>query len=213
MHRGIRNVGRNLLRLSKSRVSTWNHGQFQAVREGGFMMRSSRHLSALKDSVAGATSERAAVGIVPKPLDSEEVAQLCELLKNPPSGEEEFLLEQLKNRVPPGVDEAAYVKASFLTSVAKGEVTSPLVSKELATELLGTMQGGYNIMTLIELLEDATLGPIAGKALNNTLLMFDSFYDVETKAKAGNENAKKVMQSWADAEWFLSKPDFLRRLL
>lgn len=151
--------------------------------------------------------ERAAQGIVPKPLDAEQTASLVELLKNPPAGEEEILIDLLENRIPPGVDEAAYVKACFLAAVAKGEANSPLVSKEKAVELLGTMQGGYNIESLIGLLEDEALAPIAAKALSHTLLMFDSFYDVEEKAKAGNVHAKQIMQSWADAEWFLSKPN------
>ncbi|EGQ7817645.1 bifunctional aconitate hydratase 2/2-methylisocitrate dehydratase [Vibrio parahaemolyticus] len=150
--------------------------------------------------------ERAAEGVVPKPLDAEQVAGLVELLKNPPQGEEEFILDLLENRIPPGVDEAAYVKAGFLTAVAKGEVSSPLVSQEKAAELLGTMQGGYNIAPLVELLDDEALAEIAVKALSHTLLMFDAFYDVEEKAKAGNAHAQKVLQSWADAEWFLSKP-------
>ncbi len=150
--------------------------------------------------------ERAAEGVVPKPLDAEQVAGLVELLKNPPQGEEEFILDLLENRIPPGVDEAAYVKAGFLTAVAKGEVSSPLVSREKAAELLGTMQGGYNIAPLVELLDDGALAEIAVKALSHTLLMFDAFYDVEEKAKAGNAHAQKVLQSWADAEWFLSKP-------
>ncbi|HHG3023725.1 TPA: bifunctional aconitate hydratase 2/2-methylisocitrate dehydratase [Vibrio parahaemolyticus] len=150
--------------------------------------------------------ERAAEGVVPKPLDAEQVAGLVELLKNPPQGEEEFILDLLENRIPPGVDEAAYVKAGFLTAVAKGEVSSPLVSREKAAELLGTMQGGYNIAPLVELLDDEALAEIAVKALSHTLLMFDAFYDVEEKAKAGNAHAQKVLQSWADAEWFLSKP-------
>ncbi|EGQ8515162.1 TPA: bifunctional aconitate hydratase 2/2-methylisocitrate dehydratase [Vibrio parahaemolyticus] len=150
--------------------------------------------------------ERAAEGVVPKPLDAEQVAGLVELLKNPPQGEEEFILDLLENRIPPGVDEAAYVKAGFLTAVAKGEVSSPLVSREKAAELLGTMQGGYNIAPLVELLDDEALAEIAVKALSHTLLMFDAFYDVEEKAKAGNAHAQNVLQSWADAEWFLSKP-------
>lgn len=149
--------------------------------------------------------ERAAEGVVPKPLDAEQVAGLIELVKNPPQGEEAFILDLLENRIPPGVDEAAYVKAGFLTAVAKGEVASPLVSREKAAQLLGTMQGGYNIESLIELLEDAALAPIAVTALSHTLLMFDSFYDVEEKAKAGNVHAQQVLQSWADAEWFTSK--------
>ncbi|HDM8162976.1 TPA: bifunctional aconitate hydratase 2/2-methylisocitrate dehydratase [Vibrio harveyi] len=149
--------------------------------------------------------ERAAEGVVPKPLDAEQVAGLVELLKNPPQGEEAFILDLLENRIPPGVDEAAYVKAGFLMAVAKGEVESPLVSREKAAELLGTMQGGYNIAPLVEFLEDDLLAPIAVKALSHTLLMFDAFYDVEEKAKAGNAFAKQVLQSWADAEWFTSK--------
>ncbi len=156
--------------------------------------------------------ERAAEGVVPKPLDAEQVAGLVELLKNPPQGEETFILDLLENRIPPGVDEAAYVKAGFLTAVTKGEVTSPLVSREKAAELLGTMQGGYNIEPLIALLEDEQLAPIAVKALSHTLLMFDAFYDVEEKAKGGNAHAQAVLQSWAEAEWFLSKPELQEKI-
>lgn len=152
-------------------------------------------------------AERAAEGIAPKPLDATQMAALVELLKNPPQGEAEFLLDLLINRVPPGVDEAAYVKAGFLAAIAKGEAASPLISPEKAIELLGTMQGGYNIHPLIDALENEKLAPIAVKALSHTLLMFDNFYDVEEKAKAGNPHAKQVVQSWADAEWYLSRPD------
>ncbi|ASG06597.1 bifunctional aconitate hydratase 2/2-methylisocitrate dehydratase [Vibrio anguillarum] len=151
-------------------------------------------------------AERAAEGVVPRPLNAEQVAGLVELLKNPPQGEEAFMLDLLENRIPPGVDEAAYVKAGFLTAITKGEVSSPLVSRAKAAQLLGTMQGGYNIEPLVSLLDDAELAPIAADALSRTLLMFDAFYDVEEKAKAGNAHAQKVLQSWADAEWFLSKP-------
>ncbi len=149
--------------------------------------------------------ERAEQGIVPKPLSAAQVTDLVELLKTPPAGEEEFLLDLLAHRIPAGVDEAAYVKAAFLSAVAKGEETSPLLNRKRAVELLGTMLGGYNIATLVELLEDAELGELAGKQLNHTLLMFDAFHDVADLAKAGNANAKNVMQSWADAEWFTSK--------
>ncbi|WP_135382737.1 bifunctional aconitate hydratase 2/2-methylisocitrate dehydratase [Vibrio tasmaniensis] len=149
--------------------------------------------------------ERAAEGVVPRPLDAEQVAGLVELLKNPPQGEEEIILDLLENRIPPGVDEAAYVKAGFLTAITKGEVASPLVSKAKAAQLLGTMQGGYNIESLVSLLDDAELAPIAVKALSHTLLMFDAFYDVEDKAKADNASAQQVLQSWADAEWFTAK--------
>ncbi|MEB5971939.1 bifunctional aconitate hydratase 2/2-methylisocitrate dehydratase [Pantoea dispersa] len=157
-------------------------------------------------------AERAAQGIVPKPLDASQMAALVELLKNPPAGEEEFLTDLLVNRVPPGVDEAAYVKAGFLAAITKGEAHSPLVTREKAVELLGTMQGGYNIHALIEALDDDALAPIAAEALSHTLLMFDNFYDVEEKAKAGNPHAKKILQSWADAEWFLKRPKLAEKI-
>ncbi|BAN95003.1 aconitate hydratase 2 [Plautia stali symbiont] len=157
-------------------------------------------------------AERAAQGIVPKPLDASQMAVLVELLKNPPAGEEEFLTDLLVNRVPSGVDEAAYVKAGFLAAIAKGEAHSPLVTREKAVELLGTMQGGYNIHALIEALDDDALAPIAAEALSHTLLMFDNFYDVEEKAKAGNPHAKKILQSWADAEWFLKRPKLAEKI-
>ncbi|UNH29876.1 bifunctional aconitate hydratase 2/2-methylisocitrate dehydratase [Moellerella wisconsensis] len=157
-------------------------------------------------------AERAAQGIVPTPLNAAQVAELVELLKNPPQGEEEFLLDLLINRVPPGVDEAAYVKAGFLAALAKGEASSPLITPEKAIELLGTMQGGYNIHALVEALDNEKLAPIAAKALSHTLLMFDSFYDVEEKAKAGNAYAKQIMESWANAEWFLSRPELAEKL-
>ncbi|WP_163557480.1 bifunctional aconitate hydratase 2/2-methylisocitrate dehydratase [Halomonas sp. NO4] len=150
--------------------------------------------------------ERAAEGVPPKPLNAEQVAELVELLKNPPAGEEEAILDLITNRVPPGVDEAAYVKAGFLTAIAKGETSSPLIDKVHAVKLLGTMQGGYNIVSLVELLDDADLAKEVGEQLKHTLLMFDAFHDVEERAKVGNAVAKDVIQSWADAEWFLSKP-------
>jgi len=157
-------------------------------------------------------AERAAEGIVPKPLDAEQVAALVELLKQLPAGEEAFLLDLLENRIPAGVDEAAYVKAGFLTAIAKGEATSPLLTAEKATELLGTMLGGYNVAPLIELLDNATLAPIAAKALSQILLIFDAFHDVQEKAEAGNAYAKQVLQSWADAEWFTAKPEVPEKL-
>ena len=150
--------------------------------------------------------ERAAQGVVPQPLNAEQTAGLVDLLKNPPAGEEEFLLDLLTNRVPPGVDEAAYVKAAFLSAVAKGEATSPLLNKVRAVELLGTMQGGYNIATMVELLDSEELAATAAEQLKHTLLMFDAFHDVAERAKNGNPHAKAVLQSWADGEWFTNKP-------
>ncbi|MCW7547638.1 bifunctional aconitate hydratase 2/2-methylisocitrate dehydratase [Photorhabdus sp. APURE] len=157
-------------------------------------------------------AERAAQGVVPKPLDATQAAALVELLKSPPKGEEDFLLDLLINRVPPGVDEAAYVKAGFLAAIVKGETISPLITQEKAVELLGTMQGGYNIHPLIDALDNEKLAPIAAKALSHTLLMFDNFYDVEEKAKAGNPQAKQIMQSWADAQWYLERPELAEKI-
>ncbi|MCS4282109.1 aconitate hydratase 2/2-methylisocitrate dehydratase [Pseudomonas sp. BIGb0278] len=155
--------------------------------------------------------ERKALGIVPQPLNAEQTAGLVELLKNPPAGEEAFLVDLITNRVPPGVDEAAYVKAGFLSAIAKGEATSPLLDRKHATELLGTMQGGYNIETLVALLDDAELAAVAAEQLKHTLLMFDAFHDVAEKAKAGNAHAKAVLESWANGEWFTKRPEIAEK--
>lgn len=160
-------------------------------------------LKAYRDHVA----ERAALGIPPLPLDAKQVAALIELIKSPPAGEAEFLLDLLTHRVPPGVDDAAKVKASFLSAVAHGDVNVALISRAKATELLGTMVGGYNVKPLIDLLDHADVAAIAAQALKKTLLMFDFFHDVAVKAQAGNAMAKEVMQSWADAEWFTTRPE------
>ncbi|MAT93274.1 MAG: bifunctional aconitate hydratase 2/2-methylisocitrate dehydratase [Halioglobus sp.] len=160
-------------------------------------------LDAYREHVA----ERAAQNIPPKPLSAEQVAGLVDLLKNPPAGEESFLLELISTRVPPGVDEAAYVKAGFLSAVARGEAESPLIDRPAAIKLLGNMHGGYNIETLVGLLPDAELGEAAAAELKHTLLMFDAFHDVEELARGGNENAKAVLQSWADGEWFTDQPE------
>lgn len=146
--------------------------------------------------------ERAALGIPPLALSAQQTADLIELIKNPPAGEEEFLVDLLTHRVPAGVDDAAKVKASYLAAIAFGKEKTPLISPEKATELLGTMLGGFNIAPLVELLENEQLGQIAANALKNTLLMFDAFHDVREKAEGGNKFAKEVLQSWADAEWF-----------
>ena len=165
-------------------------------------------LEAYREHVA----ERAKQNIPPLPLNAQQVADLVELLKNPPVGEEAFLLELLSQRVPAGVDEAAYVKAGFLAAIAKGEAQSPLIDKNKAVELLGTMLGGYNIAALIDALDDSEVADTAVKALSHTLLMFDAFHDVREKAEAGNEYAQQVMQSWADAEWFTSRPPLAEKI-
>ncbi|QWD79051.1 bifunctional aconitate hydratase 2/2-methylisocitrate dehydratase [Polynucleobacter sp. MWH-Spelu-300-X4] len=160
-------------------------------------------LKAYRDHVA----ERAALGIPPLPLSAQQTSELIELLKNPPKGEESTLVELITYRVPAGVDDAAKVKASYLAAVAFGKEKTPLITRETATQLLGTMLGGYNISPLIDLLDDAAVGKIAADGLKKTLLMFDQFHDVKEKADKGNANAKAVLQSWADAEWFTSRPE------
>jgi aconitate hydratase 2/2-methylisocitrate dehydratase len=165
-------------------------------------------LNAYRQHVA----ERAALGIPPLPLDAKQTAELVELIKQPPSGEAPFLLELLTQRVPPGVDDAAKVKASFLAALAHGDLAVALISKDKATELLGTMVGGYNVKPLIDLLDDADVAATAAAGLKKTLLMFDFFHDVAHKAKAGNRKAQEVIQSWADADWFTSRPEVARQI-
>ena len=155
--------------------------------------------------------ERAAEGVVPKPLNAEQVNGLVELFKSPPAGEEDFMTDLLENRIPAGVDDAAYVKAAFLAAIAKGEAISPIINNVRATELLGTMLGGYNIEPLISLLDDQATAATAASALSKTLLMFDAFHDVVEKSKS-NEHAMSVLQSWANAEWFLNKEDVAEKI-
>jgi len=160
-------------------------------------------LKTYRDHVA----ERAALGIPPLPLSAKQTAELIELLKNPPKGEEATLVDLITHRVPAGVDDAAKVKASYLAAVAHGTEKCALLSPEKATELLGTMLGGFNLTPLIDLLDNPACAPIAAEGLKKTLLMFDQFHDVKEKADKGNALAKAVVQSWADAEWFTSRPE------
>jgi len=159
---------------------------------------------------AAHVQERASQQLPPLPLSAEQVAQLVELLKTPPAGEEKLLVDLLENRVPAGVDQAAYVKAAFLSDIAHGKAVSPLVSAEKAVALLGTMLGGYNVQALVGLLDLSATNPAmadaAVKALSQTILMFDAFHDVDEKMKAGNLHAKKLIESWANAEWFTNVP-------
>lgn len=150
--------------------------------------------------------KRAAEGLPPLALNVEQTAELVELLKNPPAGEGALLVELLTYRVPPGVDQAAYVKAGFLAAIAKGETDCALIDKAHATTLLGTMLGGYNIAPLIDLLDDSDVAPLAAEALSKTLLIFDAYHDVVEKAK-DNNIARQVVQSWADADWFTSRDE------
>ena len=152
-------------------------------------------------------AERSKLGIPPLPLTAEQTSQLCELLKHPPEDQKEELLSLLRDRVPPGVDEAAYVKAGFLTAIAKEEITCPLISPQGAIDLLGTMMGGYNVQSLVELLKssDTTLASEAATALSKTLLVFDAFNEV-LELSQGNPYAKQVIDAWAEATWFTNKP-------
>ena len=159
------------------------------------------------ESYRAHVAERAAQGIPPLPLSAKQTQELIDLLKNPPKGEEQALVELITYRVPAGVDDAAKVKAEFLAKVANGEVSCPLISRAKATELLGTMLGGYNVKPLIDVLADAEVGAVAAEALKKTLLVFDFFNDVKALADKGVANAKAVVQSWADAEWFTSRPE------
>ena len=152
-------------------------------------------------------AERATLGIPPLPLSAKQTGEVIELLKNPPQGEESTLVDLITYRVPAGVDDAAKVKASYLAAVAHGTEKCPLISRVKATELLGTMLGGYNISPMIDLLDDAVVAEAAANGLKKTLLMFDQFHDVKEKADKGNAQAKAVLQSWADAEWFTSRPE------
>ena len=154
------------------------------------------------ESYRAHAAERAALGIPPLPLTAKQTEELIALLKNPPKGEEQFLVELIAYRVPAGVDDAAKIKAEFLAQVAKGAESCALISKSKATELLGTMLGGFNVKPLIDVLGDAEVAPVAAEALKKTLLVFDFFHDVKELADQGNANAKSVLQSWADAEWF-----------
>ncbi len=157
-------------------------------------------------------AERAAQGIVPQPLDAQQTADLVELLKAPPKGEEDFLMNLLTQRVPAGVDDAAYVKAGFLAAVSKGEINCPLIDNIKAIEILGSMLGGFNILPLVEALDDDKLAEASAKALSGTLLVFDAFHDVKEKADKGNAAAKQVMQAWADAQWFTSKEEVAKKI-
>jgi aconitate hydratase 2/2-methylisocitrate dehydratase len=159
------------------------------------------------ESYRAHVAERAALGIPPLPLSAKQVEELIGLLKNPPQGEEQALVELITHRVPAGVDDAAKVKAEFLAKLAKGEESCALISKAKATELLGTMLGGYNVKPMIDVLGDAEVGAVAAEGLKKTLLVFDFFHDVKELADKGNANAKAVLQSWADAEWFTSRPE------
>merc|ERR1719353_2484699 len=184
---------------SAARRGLMQHARFNQM--GGV-----RFASAFMESYDKLVAERAEQGVPPLPLNAEQVSELVNVAKDP-KDEADRALELLSQRIPPGVDEAAAVKVAFLNAVATGETSSPIVSKQDAVKLLGTMQGGYCVEPLVNLLEDAELGELAADQLKHIMLVYDAFYDVVDKHKAGNKNATAVLESWAEAEWFLSKPD------
>ncbi|KAJ9436533.1 Aconitate hydratase B, partial [Diplonema papillatum] len=179
-----------------------------AMRVAAFRRLQLRWASAFVEKYNSSVAERGEIGLPAKSLDAAQVAELVELAKNPPADEKDLIKELLSQMVPAGVDEAAYVKAAFLADVALGKTKCDLYSREDAVKLLGTMQGGYNVVTLVELLSDADakIAELACDELKHTILVFDAFHDVEELSKT-NKHAKAVMQSWADAEWFLSRPE------
>jgi aconitate hydratase 2/2-methylisocitrate dehydratase len=158
-------------------------------------------------------NERAAVGVPPLPLTSVQADDVMKLLQDPPAEHRDLLLELLAERIAPGVDPAAKVKADFLGAVARGEKTSPLVSPERAVELLGTMLGGYNVTHLIDLLQHESLADAAADALERTLFVFDGFDAVRDLAEGGNAAAQRVLKSWAEAEWFTRRPEVPRHVV
>ena len=199
-------------RALASRVLAPMTGSLLPASVASIAGRSTRAASTFLTEYDAHVAERATQNIAPKPLDAKQVASLCEQLESPPSGDEAVLMDMFENRVPPGVDEAAYVKASWLAAVVEGKASSPLVDAAKAIEILGTMQGGYNIAPMVTALDDPTLGPLAADQLSTTLLVFDAFHDVEAKARAGNEHAVRVMKSWADAEWFTRRPKVAEKI-
>merc|ERR1711871_106821 len=166
-----------------------------------------RNISELKKNLEYSINARISQNIEPKILEYNQVKQLCENIKNPEKNEKEFLLEQFENRIPPGVDNTSHLKASFLNSICFDEINCDLIDKKKAIKILGTMQGGYNIEPLINMLDDEEFGKYASEELSQMILIFDYFYDIEKKAKNGNKYAQKVLESWANAEWFLSNPE------
>ena len=163
--------------------------------------------SAFMQTYQAHVAERAAQGIPPLPLSAQQTGDVIEQLKNPAAGEGPALVELISHRVPAGVDNAAKVKASYLAAVAHGTEKCSLITPAQATQLLGTMLGGYNLTPLIDLLDNEAVAAVAAVGLKKTLLMFDQFHDVKAKADQGNAHAKGVLQSWADAEWFTSRPE------
>ena len=200
----------NIPTTSSSASHSYSPLTFQRRSYSASSSRSSPFLASYQELVDARAQEADGIGVPPTPLSAEQVSQLIDELKAGPKDDAtaEELLHLLSHRVPPGVDEAAYVKATFLSAIAKNEVTTPYISRKRAVELLGTMQGGYNVATMVELLADADtdISETAAEQLSHTLLVFDAFHDVDELHKKGVAAATKVMESWAAAEWFLKKP-------
>ena len=201
--------------VSSARLLVWGgaftFGQSRVgVEAAGFP--TPERFAAMLQEYRRIAAQRADEGLVPPPLTAAQTTELVELLKAPPPGEEDFLVYLFTQRIPAGVDDAAYVKAGFLSALTRGNATSPLIDATKAIEILGTMLGGYNIVPLVELLDHSTLAAAAAEQLKKTLLMFDAFHDVADKAKKGNPYAEQVLISWAEAEWFTSRPLLARKI-
>jgi aconitate hydratase 2/2-methylisocitrate dehydratase len=158
------------------------------------------------------TKKRESLGIPPLPLTAQQVAQLIELLKETPIVEANYLLNLLENKVPAGVDDASYVKAAFLNDIVQGNVTCEVIDKTKACEILGKMLGGFNVTPLVEALKIEEVASVAAEQLKNTILVYDSFNDVKTLMEQGNPYAKEVIESWAEGEWFLNKPELAKEI-
>ena len=160
------------------------------------------------------TDERAALGVTPLALTAEQVADLVELLKASPVADADYAMELFTQKVPAGVDDAAYVKAAFLNDIIQGNVTCETIDALKATEILGTMLGGFNVAPLVDALtsSDSAVAESAASELKNTLLVYDSFNDVKALMDNGNALAKEIVESWANAEWFFNKPEMEKEI-
>lgn len=159
------------------------------------------------------TDERAALGVPPLALDADQTAQLVELLKASPIAEQDYAMDIFENKIPAGVDDAAYVKAAFLNDVVQGNVSCDAIDAVKACEILGLMLGGFNVTPLVEALKiDGAVADAAAKELKNTILVYDSFNDVKALMDAGNAKAKEIIESWANGEWFTNKPEMEKEI-
>ncbi len=164
-----------------------------------------RKFSSFSENIMNEYTNRYKQGIPPLPLNVEQVSELCNLLENPKDEDNTFLYKQFTERIVPGVDDTTLLKATFLNNICSDKIKSPIINKVQAIKILGTMQGGYNVDILINLLDDEQYGIYACNELSNLILVFDSYYKVEEKAKSGNIYAVKTIENWANATWFTKR--------